>query len=154
VGERCAGAPRPLTAREREVLGRMADGASTREIAGALEIAPSTVRTYAQNVLDKLAVGSRVEAAAHIRRPEGSWGGAATTDGAPGRRTDSALDLLTPREAEVLWCVAQGLSGATVAERLFLSPHTVRTHLRNVRAKLGVHSTLAAVAVARRAAGS
>ena len=38
-----------------------------------------------------------------------------------------------------------------VAERLFLSPHTVRTHMQNVLGKLGVHSTLAAVALARRA---
>ncbi|MFI2791441.1 LuxR C-terminal-related transcriptional regulator, partial [Kitasatospora sp. NPDC018614] len=38
-----------------------------------------------------------------------------------------------------------------VAERLYLSPHTVRTHMQNVLGKLGVHSTLAAVALARRA---
>lgn len=44
-----------------------------------------------------------------------------------------------------------GLGRKDVAARLFLSPHTVRTHMQNVLGKLGVHSTLAAVALARRA---
>lgn len=44
-----------------------------------------------------------------------------------------------------------GLGRKAVAERLYLSPHTVRTHMQNVLGKLGVHSTLAAVALARRA---
>ncbi|MFF2651807.1 LuxR C-terminal-related transcriptional regulator [Streptomyces sp. NPDC058045] len=58
---------------------------------------------------------------------------------------------LTPREREVLRCMVAGLGRKAVAERLFLSPHTVRTHMQNVLGKLGVHSTLAAVALARRA---
>lgn len=58
---------------------------------------------------------------------------------------------LTPRELEVLRCMLSGLGRKAVAERLYLSPHTVRTHMQNVLGKLGVHSTLAAVALARRA---
>ncbi|MEE1929451.1 response regulator transcription factor [Streptomyces sp. TRM 70351] len=61
------------------------------------------------------------------------------------------LASLTPREQEVLRCMVAGLGRKAVAERLFLSPHTVRTHMQNVLGKLGVHSTLAAVALARRA---
>ncbi|WP_103503660.1 response regulator transcription factor [Streptomyces sp. SM14] len=60
-------------------------------------------------------------------------------------------ESLTPRELEVLRCMLAGLGRKAVAERLYLSPHTVRTHMQNVLGKLGVHSTLAAVAVARRA---
>ncbi|NJQ07693.1 helix-turn-helix transcriptional regulator, partial [Streptomyces lonarensis] len=60
-------------------------------------------------------------------------------------------DSLTPRELEVLRCMLAGMGRKAVAERLYLSPHTVRTHMQNVLGKLGVHSTLAAVAVARRA---
>ncbi|MEU0373349.1 response regulator transcription factor [Streptomyces sp. NPDC006283] len=68
-------------------------------------------------------------------------------------RTDSErlVESLTPREQEVLRCMVAGLGRKAVAERLFLSPHTVRTHMQNVLGKLGVHSTLAAVALARRA---
>ncbi|WP_405457743.1 response regulator transcription factor [Streptomyces sp. NBC_00101] len=68
-------------------------------------------------------------------------------------RTESELlvESLTPREREVLCCMVAGLGRKAVAERLYLSPHTVRTHMQNVLGKLGVHSTLAAVALARRA---
>ncbi|MEV8568190.1 response regulator transcription factor [Streptomyces sp. NPDC051322] len=68
-------------------------------------------------------------------------------------RSESELlvESLTPREREVLRCMVAGLGRKAVAERLFLSPHTVRTHMQNVLGKLGVHSTLAAVALARRA---
>ncbi|MFP8959905.1 DNA-binding response regulator [Streptomyces nanhaiensis] len=68
-------------------------------------------------------------------------------------RTESErlVESLTPREHEVLRCMVAGLGRKAVAERLYLSPHTVRTHMQNVLGKLGVHSTLAAVALARKA---
>jgi DNA-binding CsgD family transcriptional regulator len=51
---------------------------------------------------------------------------------------------LTDREAEVLRLVAQGLTNAQAAERLFLSPRTVDFHLRSIYGKLGVSSRAAA----------
>jgi ATP/maltotriose-dependent transcriptional regulator MalT len=51
---------------------------------------------------------------------------------------------LTAREVEVLRLVATGLSDAAVAERLFLSLHTVKTHLRSIYSKLDVPSRTAA----------
>jgi DNA-binding NarL/FixJ family response regulator len=68
-------------------------------------------------------------------------------------RTESErlVESLTRREQEVLRCMVAGLGRKAVAERLYLSPHTVRTHMQNVLGKLDVHSTLAAVALARRA---
>lgn len=57
---------------------------------------------------------------------------------------------LTRRELDVLRLAAAGLSSRAIAERLGLSLHTVRTHLQNVLSKLGTHSRLGAVAVARR----
>lgn len=53
-----------LSAREREVLGLLGRGADNTDIARALVISPETVRTHVQNVLGKLEVHSRVEAAA------------------------------------------------------------------------------------------
>ncbi len=47
------------------------------------------------------------------------------------------MESLTPREREVLRCMVAGLGRKAVAERLFLSPHTVRTHMQNVLGKLG-----------------
>lgn len=58
---------------------------------------------------------------------------------------------LTPREREVLECMVAGMSRNAIAKALFLSPNTVRTHTRRVLAKLDVHSSLEAVAVALRA---
>jgi two-component system nitrate/nitrite response regulator NarL len=52
-----------LTAREREVLGLLAVGASGREIAREMHISMNTVRTHVQSVLTKLQVHSRLEAA-------------------------------------------------------------------------------------------
>ena len=55
---------------------------------------------------------------------------------------------LTAREIEVLKLVAEGLTDAQVAERLFLSPRTVGHHLRSIYRKLRVPSRVAAVRVA------
>jgi DNA-binding NarL/FixJ family response regulator len=74
-----------------------------------------------------------------------------TRDRASRNEYQQLADALTPRELEVLRCMLAGLGRKAVAERLYLSPHTVRTHMQNVLGKLGVHSTLAAVALARRA---
>jgi two-component system nitrate/nitrite response regulator NarL len=52
-----------LTAREREVLALLVEGSSGKMIARALGISPNTVRTHVQNVLTKLQVSSRLEAA-------------------------------------------------------------------------------------------
>jgi len=61
------------------------------------------------------------------------------------------LGSLTPREREVLSYLAEGVSRREVAERMHLSANTVRSHLQNLMAKLEVHTTLEAVALARRA---
>jgi two-component system nitrate/nitrite response regulator NarL len=53
-----------LTARELEVLRRIVAGESTKQMARSMQIAVSTVRTYAQNVLTKLGAHSRLEASA------------------------------------------------------------------------------------------
>ena len=62
---------------------------------------------------------------------------------------DTALSALSGRELEVLSCLAKGMTRREIAERLTLSPHTVRTHINNLLRKLDVHSTLAAVSLAR-----
>ncbi|MGP3689810.1 response regulator [Streptomyces sp. IBSNAI002] len=58
------------------------------------------------------------------------------------------LDTLTPREREVLGLVGAGLPNADIAERLFLSAATVKTHVHRCMSKLGLSSRAQAVVVA------
>jgi DNA-binding CsgD family transcriptional regulator len=61
-------------------------------------------------------------------------------------RLAQASAPLTPREREILQLAAEGLSGPSIAERLFVSPGTVKSHFQNIYAKLGVRDRAAAVA--------
>ena len=58
---------------------------------------------------------------------------------------------LTERERELLGLLAQGLTNAAIAERLTLSPKTVRNHVSNIFSKLRVADRVAAVIRAREA---
>jgi NarL family two-component system response regulator LiaR len=60
--------PEPLTERETEVLRELASGKSNKEIAAALVIAEKTARTHVSNILAKLGVASRTQAALHAVR--------------------------------------------------------------------------------------
>jgi DNA-binding NarL/FixJ family response regulator len=53
------------------------------------------------------------------------------------RRADPLADL-TEREREVLALVAEGLSNAAVAKRLYVTPRTVEAHVTQIMAKLGL----------------
>ncbi|WP_158579944.1 response regulator transcription factor [Geodermatophilus marinus] len=70
--------------------------------------------------------------------------GAAATRSGP-------LDELTSRELEVLRALSGGVTRQEVADELDISVNTVRTHMRRILAKLGVHTSLEAVVIARRA---
>ncbi len=60
------------------------------------------------------------------------------------------IEQLTPREFEVLTALAGGGDGRSLAQRLGISPNTVRTHVQNIMLKLGVHSRMEAISFARR----
>ncbi|MDG1346590.1 MAG: response regulator transcription factor [Crocinitomicaceae bacterium] len=49
--------------------------------------------------------------------------------------------LLTERESEIIVFISEGYTNVQIAEKLFLSSHTVNTHRKNVMAKLGVKNT-------------
>lgn len=65
------------------------------------------------------------------------------------RETETQRESLTAREKEVLRHMAEGHSSRDIAARLGISYATVRTHIRSLDAKLGVHSKVQAIVKAR-----
>jgi DNA-binding NarL/FixJ family response regulator len=63
---------------------------------------------------------------------------------------ERVIGRLTSRERQVLMLMARGFEGDQIAESLHLSTNTVRTHRQKLMSKLGVHTSLAAIALARR----
>ena len=67
------------------------------------------------------------------------------------RAAELLLASLTSRERRVLKAMSEGAGRQEIADELAISVNTVRTHTQNILTKLDVHSSLAAVRVARRA---
>ena len=63
-------------------------------------------------------------------------------------REEKGWERLTLREQEILEQLAKGKSGEAISEELHIAPLTVRTHIRNLMAKLGAHTRLEAVTFA------
>jgi DNA-binding NarL/FixJ family response regulator len=64
------------------------------------------------------------------------------------RAPDSPLSRLSPRERQVLALLSRGWDNARIGRDLFISQHTVRTHIQNILEKLGMHSKLEAATFA------
>ena len=115
------------TGGDRAVAARLVNEA--RLLTGALHARPL------EDALDALARAARLTAA----RPAEA-GGEPQTDGLG----------LTAREAEVLGLLAEGLTNREIAQRLFISPKTVNTHVGHIFDKLDVHSRVEAAGRAQR----
>jgi len=104
----------------------------------------------AEAMLNALALFERLgaqPAMALVRRRLRQQGVGGIPRGArPSTRTNQAG--LTTRQLEVLRLMAEGLSNAEIASRLFTSPKTVEHHVSAVLAKLGVHSRAQAISAA------
>jgi DNA-binding NarL/FixJ family response regulator len=74
--------------------------------------------------------------------------GTTTTEASGPPQPSKVLDVLTEREREVVALAAQGLSNDQIAEQLYLSPLTVKTHANRAMMKLDVHDRAQLVALA------
>jgi DNA-binding NarL/FixJ family response regulator len=66
------------------------------------------------------------------------------------RKATQTQRMLSKREREIMDLLAQGLTGEQVAERLYLSPETIKTHIRNAMNKLEANTRVHAIAIALR----
>ena len=152
-----------------EVLRALTLEAMAREASGSTEQASETIslvaRTAEREGFVRLFLDEGPAMAGLLRRnlsgPSGAFAGrllglmreAQPSEGenrVAATRTAGLLEPLTPRELELLTLLDEGLTNAQIAARLFLSPHTVKAHTRNIYGKLGATSRTHAVAVGRR----
>lgn len=158
-----------LTPRETECLQWVSTGLTNLEIAARLNVSARTVKFHLANAMAKMDVTTRSQAIAEAsRHRQVRIGGQTTANSArqvrqllakqlilahevpadPGE--NEGLPVLTPREAECLQWVGSGLTNPEIAERLDVSARTVKFHLANAMAKLGVTTRSQAVATALR----
>jgi DNA-binding NarL/FixJ family response regulator len=133
-----------------EALRAGARGYLTKD-AGAAEIRQALQQVVGgQAVIDPAVQHHLVDAIAVAPAPAvtGDSPAAGTTGPeAPGR---TLPDGLTPREAEVLGLIAEGLSNAEIASRLVVSEATVKSHVNHLLAKIGARDRAQAVGYAYR----
>jgi DNA-binding CsgD family transcriptional regulator len=82
-----------------------------------------------------------------VKRPNGNGHGTGNGHKA-GKGNGNGKSVLSPREHQVVELLACGNTGEEVAERLGISPATVRVHVRNATGKLGASTRTQAVAIA------
>ncbi|MGW6651260.1 LuxR family transcriptional regulator [Streptomyces sp. CB02130] len=116
--------------------GYLTKSAGRQDIARAVRAAAA-----GQSVLDR-EVQARLLAAATTPQPSGSPSDRSAV------RPAELPDALTQREREVLALIGQGLPNRAIAERLFISEATVKTHINNLFAKAGVRSRVEAARLA------
>jgi len=123
--------------------------ADRTDIARALEAAASGLTVFDPRVHATLLAAATpgVPDARAAAAPDGT---SAAAGSARATRPPDPPDGLTQREVEILSLIAAGLTNGEIAQRLFLSNHTVKTHVNRIFAKTGSRDRVAAVAYAQR----
>ncbi|MBV9854178.1 MAG: response regulator transcription factor [Streptosporangiaceae bacterium] len=125
--------------------------ADRTDIARALQAAAGGLTVIDPRVHATLLAAASAPPASGTGTPGGAAAGGAAAGGGgrPGRELGPP-DGLTQREAEILGLIAGGLTNTEIAERLFLSNHTVKTHINRIFAKTGSRDRVAAIGYAQR----
>ena len=132
-----------LTPRQREILDALDSGRTSREIAAELSLSEVTVRWHVGQARKRLADDG---APTCTERPAGSGSEPTTPSTLSAARPGPALTSMASgtglgrAEMRVALLVAEGLSNRQIADQLFISRHTVESHLKQTFVKLGVRS--------------
>ena len=116
------------------------------ELVSAVRVVASGDAVVAPRVTQRLLETYVRGGGAGAGRPAARCGQGSPAGGRPAR--DPLLEDLTPREAEMLGAMAEGLSNAEIAHRYFLSEATVKTHVRRILNKLHLRDRVQAVVYA------
>ncbi len=119
--------------------------ADRTDIGRALQAAAEGLTVFDPRVRATLLAAAAGSAAAAPAAPAPSL-----AESGAAARTPEPPDGLTHREVEILGLIAQGLTNPEIAGRLFLSNHTVKTHINRIFAKTGSRDRVAAIAYAQR----
>ncbi len=103
------------------------------------------------SAIEVVAAGDALLAPSVTRRLVAEFVRGPAAPAAPQRLAAPPLDAITGREREVLTLVASGLSNAELAERLYISPATAKTHVAHLLAKLGARDRVQLVILAYQA---
>ena len=119
--------------------------ADRTDIARALEAAVGGL-----TVFDPRVHATLLAAASAGTSPAAATGGTPAASGSAPAGPTGPPNGLTQREVEILSLIAQGLTNGEIAERLFLSNHTIKTHINRIFAKTGSRDRVAAIGYAQR----
>ncbi|MCH4209961.1 response regulator [Bifidobacterium sp.] len=118
-------------------------------------IAPTATKRLIEKMLDGEIAGADPNAGNRQNEPGGQQNGQpvygahpAEAASTPARYTDPELNELTEREREVLIEIAHGLSNQEIADKLFISLPTVKTHVAHILAKINARDRVQAVVFA------
>ncbi|SDS08509.1 response regulator [Microlunatus soli] len=129
--------------------GYLTKDASRDDIAAALRSVARGQATFDAAVSARLVSG--LDGPASAADPgSGDDHGSAGADSPSTAVGRSEVDQLTPRERDVLRLIGEGLNNSEIADRLFVSTATVKTHINNLFAKLGLRDRAQAVRLANR----
>ena len=162
-----------LTPRQIEILRGLAQDRSSRDIATGLGVSESTVRSHLSRIFKSLGLEGRLDLLRALRRIQRGEPSALPREVAeqlrvPSPSTPSSnreatvvprdsplLETLTQRESEVLSLLAEGLTNQQIADDLYISEVTVRSHVSRLLKKLGLKNRIeAAFFLLRRESGN
>lgn len=133
-----------VTKRQKQVLTLLQQGKSIKQIAAALNISPRTADSHLVNIYAALGVYGWYQAL-RVAQEQGILAPLDVNSAG----TLAQLEL-TVREKEMLAWALKGYKAAQTAECLFVSPHTVNSHLGSAYRKLKLHSVKEAFALLKR----